>query len=54
MRKLTDKEINKVSGGARPVIAAALAVGGYLLKDGWSHTDQIVNGFRAGYRSTRR
>ncbi|GGD05443.1 hypothetical protein GCM10011573_38620 [Enterococcus wangshanyuanii] len=41
---LSDKELKKIDGGA----VWLYPIGLYLLKDAWTHTDQIVKGFQAG------
>lgn len=48
-QKLSDTELSEISGGVAPLIVFG-AVGLFVLKDGWSHTDQIVKGFKKGWR----
>jgi len=42
---LSDIELKKINGGVYNWIAP---LGIYLLKDAWTHSDQIINGFKAG------
>lgn len=52
MKELSKKDLNKVIGGIVPVIIGGVAL--YLIKDAWSHSDQIANGFKAGFQAGRK
>jgi bacteriocin-like protein len=43
---LTEDEMMAVEGGIGPIGIGVLL---WLAKDAWSHTDQIINGFKKGF-----
>lgn len=49
--ELSKKELLQIQGGIAPIIVAGL---GYLVKDEWDHSDQIISGFKKGWNGGRR
>ncbi|CAM3205280.1 lactococcin family bacteriocin [Leuconostoc rapi] len=47
-KTLSDSELSEVNGGFVPAVIG-WGVGLYFLKDGWTHTDQIVKGIKKGW-----
>lgn len=52
MKQLSKDDLNKISGGAIPVIIGGVVI--YLIKDAWSHSDQIAKGFKSGFNAGRK
>ena len=49
--ELSKKELLQIQGGIAPIIVAGL---GYLVKDAWDQSDQIISGFKKGWNGGRR